>query len=65
MDSVVAAAETQNDTSASSAFLSRQDVERLTNFKWRYSLEAHGFSSSQAARLLFVKWMYGQGKLQG
>ena len=44
-------------------YLTRQDVERLTNFKWRYSLEAHGFSSSQAARLLFARWLYAQGGL--
>jgi hypothetical protein len=43
--------------------LSRQDVDRLTSFKWRYSLEAHGFSSAQAARLLFARWLYGQGAL--
>lgn len=41
--------------------LSSQDIHRLTTYKWRYSLESHGFSSAQAARLLFMKWLYGNG----
>jgi len=39
------------------AVLSAQDVRRLTLFKWRYSLESAGFSSHQAERLLFLKWL--------
>ena len=38
--------------------LTAQDVRRLTLFKWRYSLESAGFSSRQAAHLLFLKWLY-------
>jgi hypothetical protein len=41
--------------------LSHQDISRLTNYKWRYSLESHGFSSDQADRLLFMKWLYRHG----
>ncbi len=46
------------------AHLSRGDIDRLTNYKWRYSLESHGFSSEQAARLLFMKWLFVRGTLQ-
>jgi hypothetical protein len=42
------------------AALSAQDVRRLTLFKWRYSLESAGFSSRQAAHLLFLKWLYAR-----
>jgi hypothetical protein len=37
-----------------------QDVRRLTLFKWRYSLESAGFSSRQAAHLLFLKWLHAR-----
>ncbi|MCC7370263.1 MAG: hypothetical protein IT306_17700 [Chloroflexi bacterium] len=42
------------------AALTAQDVRRLTLFKWRYSLESAGFSSQQAARLLFLKWLHAR-----
>jgi hypothetical protein len=45
--------------------LTRQDVDRLTAYKWRYSLESHGFSASQATRLLFIKWLYARGTVGG
>ena len=41
--------------------LSADDVWRLTLFKWRYSLESHGFTTEQARQLLFLKWLYGRG----
>lgn len=47
------------------AYLTRRDVDRLTNYKWRYSLESHGFSTEQASRLLFVKWLVRRGDLRG
>ena len=47
------------------AYLSRRDVDRLTNYKWRYSLESHGFSTEQASRLLFARWLVRQGVLHG
>ena len=40
--------------------LSEQDVWRLTLYKWRYSLESHGFSTEQARRLLFLRWLYAR-----
>jgi hypothetical protein len=44
------------------AALTAQDVRRLTLFKWRYSLESAGFTSQQAAQLLFLKWLHaGRG----
>jgi len=42
------------------ATLTAQDVRRLTLFKWRYSLESAGFTSRQAAHLLFLKWLYAR-----
>ena len=42
------------------AVLTAQDVHRLTLFKWRYSLESAGFSSNQAERLLFLKWLHAR-----
>jgi hypothetical protein len=44
--------------------LSLGDVDRLTAYKWRYSLESHGFSSHEAHRLLFMKWLYGHGRVR-
>jgi hypothetical protein len=41
--------------------LTRRDIDRLTAYKWRYSLETHGFSTAQAHRLLFMRWLYGRG----
>ncbi len=46
---------------ASVGALSAQDVWRLTLYKWRYSLESHGFTTEQARQLLFLKWLYGRG----
>ena len=45
------------------AHLSSADVERLRTFKIRYALEAFGFSTSQAERLLFTQWLYRRGAL--
>jgi len=42
------------------ASLTAQDVRRLTLFKWRYSLESAGFTSQQAAHLLFLKWLHAR-----
>lgn len=42
------------------AVLTAQDVRRLTLFKWRYSLESAGFSSHQAERLLFLRWLHAR-----
>jgi hypothetical protein len=40
-----------------SAFTARE-IRALTLFKWRYSLETAGFSSQEAGRVLFLKWLY-------
>ncbi len=42
--------------------LTKTDVTMLDRYKWRYSLESHGFSRDQAARLLFVKWELKRGR---
>jgi hypothetical protein len=55
---------TESDVRETVPALSGRDHKRLTAFKWRYSLEASGFSTSQAGRLLFLKWLYGQGMVQ-
>lgn len=55
---------TQSSGDSDIPYLTRQDVKRLTNYKWRYSLESHGFSSEQAARLLFMKWLYYHGSVR-
>lgn len=36
--------------------LSSEEVWRLTLFKWRYSLEASGFSGEEVRHLMFHKW---------
>jgi hypothetical protein len=45
--------------------LSQKDLHRLTTYKWRYSLESHGFSPDQAGRLLFMRWLYRQRGVRG
>lgn len=45
------------------AHLSNTDVERLRTFKMRYALEAFGFTTNQAERLLFTQWLYRRGAL--
>ena len=47
------------------AALTAQDVRRLTLFKWRYSLESAGFTSRQAAHLLFLKWLHARQRAGG
>jgi hypothetical protein len=54
----------EQPTAGGIAYLTRHDIDRLTNYKWRYSLESHGFSSDQAARLLFMRWLFARGRLQ-
>jgi len=40
--------------------LTATEIRRLTLFKWQYALEAQGFSHQEAARLLFLKWLYNR-----
>lgn len=39
------------------AGLSSADLQRLTLFKWRYTLEAKGFAADECDRLLFLRWL--------
>ena len=55
----VSTVEPASEAEAESA-LTSQDVWRLTLYKWRYSLESHGFSTEQARRLLFLRWLYAR-----
>ncbi len=43
--------------------LSIQDIDRLLSWKWRYALESRGFSSQEALRLLFARYLVGTGRL--
>ncbi len=36
--------------------LSAAEVRRLTLWKWQYQAESMGFTTEQAARLLFWRW---------
>jgi hypothetical protein len=44
--------------------LTERDIDRLTNYKWRYSLETAGFTTAQANRLLFARWLYRHGYMR-
>ena len=39
------------------------ELYRLTLYKWRYALEAAGFSSDQVRQLMFVKWLNATNRL--
>jgi hypothetical protein len=45
----------------SNAYLSPDELWRLTLYKWRYTLESDGFSRDQAAHLLFLRWLHSRG----
>jgi hypothetical protein len=64
MDDALVARTPETNQPSGVANLSRRDIDRLTNYKWRYSLESHGFSTEQATRLLFIKWLHRRGQLQ-
>lgn len=42
--------------------LTSQDMRRLTLYKWRYALESAGFTSDQANRLMFLRWLHGRAR---
>ncbi len=43
--------------------LTKQEMHRLTLFKWRYQLTAAGFTPAQAARLSFWRWSWLTGRV--
>jgi hypothetical protein len=46
------------------SFLTEQDREQLTYFKWRYGLAAEGvFNDLEARRLGFQRWRLRTGRL--
>lgn len=51
-------------TQAQSGVLERAELQRLTDWKWRYSLEAKGFDKETAQRLAFLTWLYVSGRLE-
>lgn len=44
--------------------LTADELWQLTLFKWRYSLEASGFSAAEVRQLMFHKWRVYRLKLQ-
>jgi hypothetical protein len=56
---------TEQDMDRLAIYLTERDMDRLTNYKWRYSLETAGFSTEQANRLLFTRWLYRRGGILG
>ena len=42
------------------AYLTADELWRLTLYKWRYTLESDGFSRDQAAHLLFLRWLHSR-----
>jgi hypothetical protein len=61
------ASETESDRASLLArgFLSAEELYRLTLYKWRYSLEAYGFSPEQVRKLMFLKWLHASHRVQG
>ena len=51
------------ETVSPERYLSREDLGRLANYKWRYSLESHGFTAAEAGRLLFAKHLVATERL--
>jgi hypothetical protein len=45
--------------------LTPEERRRLLDFKARYVLRVRGFSSEQADRLLFCRWLAERGRLGG
>lgn len=43
--------------------LSGAELDRLTLYKWRYTLEACGFAAAEVRLLLFVKWRHAHGRI--
>lgn len=44
--------------------LSQQELYQLTLFKWRYALEATGFSLGEVPQLVFLKWLHTSRRLE-
>ena len=44
--------------------LSSAELYQLTLYKWRYSLEAFGFSDDQVRGLMFVKWLHASRRIR-
>jgi hypothetical protein len=44
--------------------LSSNELYQLTLYKWRYSLEAYGFTQHQVKDLMFMKWLHATRRVQ-
>jgi hypothetical protein len=60
--------ETSTETQTTAAFLadsplSATELYRLTLYKWRYSLEAYGFSQDEVPQLMFLKWLHASHRV--
>ena len=45
--------------------LTELDRCRLADYKARFTLKSYGFSTAEARRLIFVKWLLQTGRLGG
>ncbi|MDQ3811859.1 MAG: hypothetical protein M3336_16375 [Chloroflexota bacterium] len=43
--------------------LSQTELYQLTLYKWRYSLEAYGFTPQEVRELMFLKWLHASRRL--
>ena len=57
MPAQISGVETESPRPAEPEFLSPHELYRLTLYKWRYTLEAAGFTPAEVADLLFLKWL--------
>lgn len=51
-------------TSIPQPALTQEELYQLTLFKWRYALEATGFSASEVPQLVFLKWLHTSHRLE-
>ena len=44
--------------------LSPAELYQLTLYKWRYSLEAYGFTQDEVQDLMFLKWLHASRRVE-
>lgn len=50
-------------TEQAESILGKSIVAALRRYRWRYSLETIGFTSDQAHRLVFARWLYQHDRI--
>ena len=64
-DSTTSTSETSTALSiVEDSTLSSNELYQLTLYKWRYSLEAYGFTQHQVKDLMFMKWLHATRRVQ-